>query len=287
MSVFSHSRITSFENCPLQFRYRYIDRIKRDIQGVEALVGKAVHEVLENLYTDLPRARESSAADYTAVFNRIWERDFTPKVRIVRENMTPEDYREIGVRCVEKFFNRQYPFREGKVMGCEMKVEFALDEEGQHRMLGYIDRVDRLDSGVIEIHDYKTGRLPRGGSLRSDRQLTLYEIALRARWPWVSEVRHVWHYLAHDRKFTETRTPDDLRRARVMTIRKIKGIEATTHFPARRSPLCSWCDYKDICPAWEEERALTAACSEPTPVSDPLPVSVPDVEPRTGQYRLF
>ncbi len=273
MPVYSHSRISTFENCPLQYRYRYIDRIRMDVQGIEAFMGKLVHEVLEDLYTDLDRARSSTASDYVAMFDERWEQRWSPSIRIVREKMTPEHYRETGRRCVRTCFTQNEPFDSGEVLGCETRVEFALDGERRYRMLGFIDRVDRVGDDAIEIHDYKTGSLPRAGALRKDRQLTLYEIALRERYADVGEVRHVWHYLAHGKRFEERRRAEDLKRTRLATIRAIQEIEATAEFPARRSPLCSWCDYQGICPEWAGE-----------PESDPAP---PELEPGTDQYRLF
>ncbi len=44
--VYSHSRLSTFEKCPLQFRYRYIDKIKRDTRGIEAFLGIRVHYML-------------------------------------------------------------------------------------------------------------------------------------------------------------------------------------------------------------------------------------------------
>ncbi len=280
MSVYSHSRISTFENCPLQYRYRYIDRIRKDVQSIEAFMGKTVHTVLEGLYADLPRARTSAASDYGGRFTDLWRSTWNPAIRIVRDGMTSEDYHDTGRRCVEAFFARHHPFDRGEVVGCEVKVEFALDGEGRYRMLGYIDRVDRREPGVLEIHDYKTGALPRRGALDRDRQLTLYEVALRQRWPDTTEVRHVWHYLAHDREFVARRSAEEVRETRLATIRSIQRIEATTRFPARRSPLCSWCEYQDICPEWRDARPGTspdAAAIEPPP----------ELEPRTGQYLLF
>jgi len=269
--VYSHSRISSFANCPLQYRYRYIDKLKSPVEGVEAFVGKIVHEVLEALYADLGRARASSAEDYTALFRNLWRQRATSSLRIVRENMTPEAYRDLGVRCIENFFRQNHPFEGAEVLGCETQVEFNLDPEGRYRMQGYIDRIDRVAPGVIEIHDYKTGSLPRERSLRFDRQLTLYEIAVRDRWAGVKEVRHVWHYLAHARKFVQRRAPEDLIRTKLATIRAIQDIEATVVFPPRPGPLCSWCEYNGVCP---EFRPKTAR---------PLP----ELEPGSLQYRLF
>lgn len=39
MPIYSHSRLGSFENCRLSYKYRYIDRIRKEGEGVEAFLG--------------------------------------------------------------------------------------------------------------------------------------------------------------------------------------------------------------------------------------------------------
>ena len=51
--MFSNSRIETFEQCPRKYKFRYVDSIKTDTEGIEAFVGKRVHETLEKLYRDL------------------------------------------------------------------------------------------------------------------------------------------------------------------------------------------------------------------------------------------
>jgi len=283
--VYSHSRISSFENCPLQYRYRYIDRIKTDVQGIEAFTGKLVHAVLEGLYGDLDRARAAGAGHFQDVFRDLWRRRYTPDVRIVRENMTAEDYLALGVRCIGTFYEQNHPFDSGEVVGRETRVDFKLDTEGRYRMLGFIDRLDRVAEDTLEIHDYKTGSLPRSGALQKDRQLTLYEIALRQRYPEIERFRHVWHYLAHGKRFEERRDEDYVQKTRIATIRAIQNIEATVDFPAKTSALCSWCDYRGICPEWAEGRpAAPEVRPAPAPEERRSP---PALEAGTDQYLLF
>jgi len=51
MTVYSHSRISTFENCPYQYKLKYIDRKKPEISTtIEAFMGSMVHEALEDLY---------------------------------------------------------------------------------------------------------------------------------------------------------------------------------------------------------------------------------------------
>lgn len=48
--TFSHSRLSSFESCPQKFHYRYVQKLPAESEGIEAFVGKRVHEILERLY---------------------------------------------------------------------------------------------------------------------------------------------------------------------------------------------------------------------------------------------
>ena len=65
MPTYSHSRLSTFEKCRLQYKYRYIDRIRRDVQGIEAFMGNRVHEALEKLYKDLMMERTPALEELT------------------------------------------------------------------------------------------------------------------------------------------------------------------------------------------------------------------------------
>jgi hypothetical protein len=66
-------------------------------------------------------------------------------------------------------------------------------------------------------------------------------------------MRLVWHYLSSGRTLVSMRTPDQLRKLRqdvIALIGKIERATAADDLPARISPLCAWCEYKPVCPAW-------------------------------------
>ena len=48
--TFSHSSLNCFETCPKQYHFRYVEKIPVDLEGIEAFMGKRVHEDLERLY---------------------------------------------------------------------------------------------------------------------------------------------------------------------------------------------------------------------------------------------
>ncbi len=54
MPRYSHSKLSTFEQCPIKFKYRYIDKIPVEFEKtIEAFLGEIVHEALEWLYTEI------------------------------------------------------------------------------------------------------------------------------------------------------------------------------------------------------------------------------------------
>ena len=49
-TVYSISRIRTFDDCRLRYRYRYIEAIDAAKETVEAFMGSRVHEALQELY---------------------------------------------------------------------------------------------------------------------------------------------------------------------------------------------------------------------------------------------
>ncbi len=249
MPVYSHSRLSSFEKCPLQYRYRYIDRIKRDTQGIEAFMGNRVHEVLEKLYGDLGKTKHNSVDELLAFYRSAWDANYSDKVKIVKTEYTADYYRQVGERCIVNYYQRHDPFEDGVTVGLEERVQMALDEGGRYLIQGYIDRLARAGPEVYEIHDYKTSSsLPSAADLRKDRQLTLYRMAVAKKFPGAKEIRLIWHYLAFDQVLVSDRTPGEIEGHRRKTIELIDTVEAAKEYPPHESALCRWCEYRNICP---------------------------------------
>jgi RecB family exonuclease len=214
--IYSHSRLATFEDCPKRFEYRYVLKIPTDSEGIEAFVGKRVHEVLERLYKAAQRDQLPALEKVIYRYNKLFEESYDAnRVRIVREGTPVAFYREVGERCLTTYYRRHYPFDGDETLGLEQRVTFALDEKREYRFQGFIDRLVRARDGAIEIHDYKTSRrAATQKQVDGDRQLALYQIGLADRFP-DQPMRLVWHYLQQDRKLTSTlpeRRHDERRR---------------------------------------------------------------------------
>ena len=248
MPEYSISQIGTFEDCALQYKLIYVDKIKRYVEGVEAFLGQRFHEAMERLYKE--RAfRVVPLEELLDYYEKKWAENWHDEVKIVREDRTADDYRLLGRRFIEDYYRRHHPFNEGRVLGLERYIRFPLDKEGRYNCKGIIDRLMLAPDGAFEIHDYKTSSsLPEQAEADRDRQLGLYQIGVQRLWPDAKEVRLVWHYVAFNIEMRSQRTPEALDALRGEIAGLIDRIEAEREFTPHESKLCDWCPYWDLCP---------------------------------------
>jgi putative RecB family exonuclease len=249
MSIFSHSRIETYETCPKKYEFTYLIKAPKGPDGIEAFMGSRAHDALEWLYGEVKVCRVPDEEALVERFRVVWDAEWKDDVRIIRADRTADDYRAIGEKALRDYYRRYHPFDQAVTVGLELRVALPLDED--HQIVGYVDRLDRVSDGVWEIHDYKTAaQLMTQDKADANRQLALYELAIRQMYADVREVTLVWHYLALDCEVRSSRTPEQLADLRAQVLESVKHIEAQGSFVARTSNLCDWCEYRPLCPAW-------------------------------------
>jgi putative RecB family exonuclease len=252
MAIYSHSRLSTFEQCPLKYKFRYIDKIKPEIEKtIESHLGSSVHDTLEWIYNSVKDTPEQipSLDDIINYYIKVWQRDMSDNTLIVKKQFTQKDYLNKGIQFLADYFQENYPFKDGTIE-CEKEIFIELDENT--KIKGFIDRlVYNIEKGHYEIHDYKTaGTLPSQEKMNEDKQLALYSIAIKEIYGKDKEVILIWHYLAHNQKIISKRTEEQLEQLKQETKDLIKEIEQTKNFISCKSILCEWCEYKSLCPEW-------------------------------------
>jgi putative RecB family exonuclease len=254
MARYSHSRIEAFRTCPRKYEFSYVQGLRPEGTGIEAFMGSRVHEALEWLYGRVSMCDVPSADRLVEKYESLWDAEWRDSVRIVRDDETAEDYRAVGEAALRRFHERHAPFDDGVTVGTEVRVATDLDGTGERPLMGYVDRLVKVEDGRWEIHDYKTSRrLPAQADADRDRQLALYQIAVAEMYPDARDVELVWHYLRHGQEVRSRRTQEELDGLKQEVLADIAEIEAATEFPPRTSALCSWCDFRPMCPAFEHE----------------------------------
>lgn len=255
MVTYSHSKLCTFEQCPLKYKFRYIDKIKPEIEKtIEAHLGSSVHDTLEWVYNYVKENPEN-APNLDEIINHYidsWQKELTKDIIIVKKQYTQKDYFNKGIQFLADYFQKYYPFKDGTIE-CEKEITINLDENTQIK--GFIDRlVHDIENNRYEIHDYKTaGTLPSQEKMDQDRQLALYSIAIKEIYGQDKEVLLIWHYLAYNHKIISKRTQEQLENLKKETKQLIENIQNTKNFIPSKSILCEWCEYKSICPEWNFE----------------------------------
>jgi putative RecB family exonuclease len=253
VSVYSHSRLATYENCPQQYKLRYIDRIQlpEGEEGIEAFLGSRVHETLEKLYKELILTKLNSVEDLLDYYNAQWDRNWHGNVVVVKKGFTKGHYRNAGKESITNYYKRHQPFNQSKTLSTEQLLTFKIDD---YTIRGFIDRLGQNSKGIYEIHDYKTsGSLPSQDKLDNDRQLALYQIGIKEKFRDAKDIRLIWHYLIFDKEFRSARSDAQLKDLKKQIVSLIKTIEKDLRFNPTESNLCDWCEYPEYCPAKRHE----------------------------------
>jgi DNA helicase-2/ATP-dependent DNA helicase PcrA len=116
---------------------------------------------------------------------------------------------------------------------------------------GRVDRVDRLPGGEYELIDYKTGERRSEAQLENDLQLALYRLAAREAWDLDAPLSGSYYYVLDAEKVAAPTKPDDAERVERTVLQVAEGALSQDFEPRPSPKVCSWCDYRLICPAAE------------------------------------
>lgn len=239
---FSCSRIQTFRKCPKAFAFSYIDELPEAFETIEKHLGSAVHEAFEWIYQERLCGREPSGEEIEARYREVWAGYDISSARIVKKEMSAEDYFRKGLEMVKGY--TLGVIRRDDSLTLHLEHQFDLDLQEGIVYRGIIDRVCRKKDGTLRLVDYKTGRsVP---DPRTDLQLRSYCLSMFAAYP-DEQVEICYEDLREHRGLVLTvlrRQSDEIRSELLKAISEITAAES---FPAQTSSLCAWCGHQERC----------------------------------------
>jgi putative RecB family exonuclease len=236
----SASRLARYEECPLSFKLAYIDRLRSE-PGMPAKFGIVVHKVLERLVGEHVAAElvgRLSAERGLELLQEEWTRAAL---------VGAAEYGE-AVDIVRSFVSDEGVLDPADVLGLEQPFEL---QAGRFKLIGYIDRADRLGDDAVIVRDYKTHRLlPERYEVDASLQLSLYAAAARKLWPWAKRVELELHELRHGVHLRTQRGEEQLESALAYAASLGEQTESSTEFAPRLNAHCIYCDHRMSCPAY-------------------------------------
>ena len=129
MASYSPSKLTQYIQCPLKYRFQYVDGIKKEEEGIEAFVGSRIHETLERILTlkkDFDREPSCELAE--ELFLKAWDEKYHPAVVIRQPDVTPEDHKRRGLMMLRNYFEMEASQEFGQMLDLEKFLRFPLGE---------------------------------------------------------------------------------------------------------------------------------------------------------------
>ncbi len=251
-AALSPSRAGDFQQCPLLFRLRVVDKVPEP-PNAAATKGTLVHAVLERLF-DLPAAQRTPG-EAVELLRPQWERLLAERPELGGLFATDEE-RAGWLAEAEKLLGTYFTLEDPTRLEPAKRELFvrAPMGEGEDRLLlrGFVDRLDIAPNGMLRVVDYKTGKAPPPGY----EEKTLFQMKFYALVLWkvrgVVPKRLQLMFLGNGEILTYDPTEADL----LLAERRIAAIWASirTAAESRRwepkpSKLCGWCSFRELCPA--------------------------------------
>jgi DNA helicase II / ATP-dependent DNA helicase PcrA len=236
----SASDLGLYLTCPLKYKFSRVFGIPQE-PTINQRFGILIHNVLERFHKEGDdQAEEEGLRRLMGLFEAGWRRTG------FGSSDDELQFRDRAREAMRLYWERERE-SDGEPVWLERKFDFRV---GEHHVRGRVDRVDRLPDGGHELIDYKTGERKSEADLESDLQLALYRLAAREAWDLEANTGSYYYVLDAD-KVAAPVMPDDTERVERTVFQVGEGVLGQDFEPRPSPTVCSWCDYKLICPAAE------------------------------------
>lgn len=226
--MFSYSKVSCFERCPLAYKLAYIDNVKQTVTS--ALIrGSKTHKVFENL---------ESIEDYSGT----------------------EGY-EIAKKFLETEVGKSHL---NEIKSALKEHKFGIKKENNVLVPCNYNDKDVLFHGIIDllngnhILDYKTGSA-KSFKNQDWSQLTWYAIWLFLNSDF-EEIKITYMYVEHNVENSKILKRSELPMYMFDMLSRIKAVKDFENNPTdefKKSWLCSWCTCKEHCSHYSDPEKLT------------------------------
>ncbi len=163
----NYSKIKTYLECPLLYKYKYIDGRKEGLVAASSL-GVSIHRALEMYHR-----KSNDPSELMEYYDNYW---MGAGYKSAAEQM---EYYIKGQKQLEKYAEREYQ-RKTTVDSTEREFIF---QEGKWTLRGKIDRTDKHPDGSWEVIDYKTGDdIDLEADITQSLQLGIYAVGARRAW---------------------------------------------------------------------------------------------------------
>ncbi len=246
INTLSESKSKTFNQCSLKYKYKYVDKIKEDEGDKDYLLfGSYIHKIFELGYKEKE------------------EHNLLVIAEEQRKNYNFAKSFDKGTeKCIKNFL--KFNSTLGETLCTEFPYE--IEEAGDIKLNGVIDRVIKGTAGGLLVIDYKTSKTEmKELDLFKDPQLQGYVYACSKKFNVPTNSIVAAHYYPVTNNFVRVRfTGQQIAKYKndkiqeVWKIRKMKINECV----AKENRFCNWCGYKSMCPLYVPQETVAQKLEE-------------------------
>ncbi len=242
MKPLSYTQVSLYQSCPLCYKLQYIDGLKTKGKWYFSF-GSTLH-LCAQYFFKVRVPPPPSLEELLRFYGKHW---ISEGYESVEEEAR---YRTYGEEILAKFWEiHSADF----TIPVAVERMFYIDIDGV-KLRGFLDRVDKLESGGLSIVDYKSNQgLFTQDDLAGNLQLTLYQLAAEQTWHLPVERLTLYHLRSNTPCSCAARDEARLEEARQLVLKVAKSI-TEERFPAIENQYCP-CDFAEHCPYYRQEIA--------------------------------
>jgi DNA helicase-2/ATP-dependent DNA helicase PcrA len=236
----SASAVEIYEECPLRFKLEREWNLPREVSAA-LHYGAAMHNALRTFYDAQRYQRE-------VVDDELLEQ-FRSELASsgIADRYQYDLYLRQGREQLRQFLECARSGVAPEVIETESRFEMKI---GGAKVTGRVDRIDCTGPDTVAIVDYKTGKPKSQDDADESLQLSLYALAARETLGKRAD-RLIFHNLENNTPVVTARNDAQLEEAK-MRVRKAADGIAQGKFAAKPGYQCSYCPYRNLCPATEK-----------------------------------
>jgi putative RecB family exonuclease len=250
----SWSAISTFRQCPLKYKFRYIDGLPEESVSSALVFGTGIHSAVEQHFQAILSGEEKPDVDRLMFAYRSAWLPHDPHTIQFGSTETRASLDALAGKMLAAFLKSPAASVQGRVLGVEEEIRGVL-VEGIPDLYGRVDLLTEDDNRLV-ITDIKTSRGEWSAEQVEDsgEQLLLYSHL-------ASEISPGKKIATRFLVLTKTKEPvieehvrdvglGNVKRTLAGVERVWRAIESGVFYPAPSTMSCSTCGYRAACRAW-------------------------------------
>ncbi len=264
--VFSYSKMSVYQECPLKYKFKYIDKLPEKPKKF-FFIGRVIHKVLEYFFSKIP---PPSLDELKEIAEKEWR-----TTTYYEKGYATQEYEEldlIKINTIITNFHKKH--LDNKVLPFLLEYSTYVTING-YRFTIIADRIEYNSNGKITIIDYKTGK--EGD--RTPAQLYFYQKVCESDPVIIKKIEErysekveriqvesmIYYYVENLKEIKYPRAKEsEIERFWDEILSIIENINTGRFDPKPSEKSCRWCDFKDRCPIYKQssDSNLEKICME-------------------------